>query len=170
MFTGFREEFNNFLFSRERTKIWMKLIRLIVAESMDSELSGFARVHEKIMGDLGIDEEGIIEIEFEGRSAKAIVLPHFDAENVVRITKSLRELLGVKVGDPVSVKPSSVEEAKEIILNEIPDVTILSLLSGRIVHEKERIRIGSKIIEVLECYPQSAVRLTDETKVLSRKD
>jgi len=148
----------------------MQTMKLIVAESMDSELSGFARIHERVMKDLGIEEDGVIEIEFEGRRVKATAMPHLGAENVVRIGRSLRELLGVKIGDSVFVRSSSVVEAEEVVVSEILDEAILSLLSGRIVHAKERIRVGSRIIEILECIPERIARLSERTRVIYRKD
>lgn len=145
-------------------------MKLIVAESMDSEFSGFVRIHEKTMENLGINEEGVIEIEYEGKKVKSFAMPHLSSERIIRVPLSLRELLGVEIGDEVSVRPSSVREASLVFLSELIDSSLMALLTGRVVNRGEKIRVASRVIEVLECYPESSVMISESTRILCGKN
>lgn len=148
----------------------MQFVKLIVAESMDSEMSGFVRIHEKVMEDLGIGEEGFVEIEYGGKKVKSSVMPHLASERIIRVPLSLRELLRAGTGDEVVVRASSVKEASLVLLSELPDLSLISLLRGRVVNRGEKIRIASRVIEVLECHPESSAVISERTRILCGKN
>ncbi|MDI3502347.1 MAG: hypothetical protein PWR09_471, partial [Archaeoglobi archaeon] len=98
------------------------------------------------------------------------VMPHLASERIIRIPLSLRELLGVKTGEEVAVRASSVKEASLVFFSELPDPSLSVLLRGRVVNRGEKIRIASRIIEVLECHPESSVMISERTRILRGKN
>jgi len=134
---------------------------------------GIARLPTRIQSRLGVLSGDPIIIEGE-RLTVAKVWPSDDGGNVVRIDGDTRASIGANIGDYVTVRKASVNDAAEVTLHpasdhasEAPSEQIVRRkLVDRLVRSGKQLRIeGYGPYVVTDTTPAGSVRITDTTAV-----
>ncbi len=134
---------------------------------------GIARLPTRIQSRLGVLSGDPIIIEGE-RLTVAKVWPSDDGGNVVRIDGDTRASIGANIGDYVTVRKASVNDAAEVTLHpasdhasEAPSEQIVRRkLVDRLVRSGKQLRIeGYGPYVVTDTTPGGSVRITDTTAV-----
>ena len=134
---------------------------------------GIARLPTRIQSRLGVLSGDPIIIEGE-RLTVAKVWPSDDGGNVVRIDGDTRASIGANIGDYVTVRKASVNDATEVTLHpasdhasEAPSEQIVRRkLVDRLVRSGKQLRIeGYGPYVVTDTTPAGSVRITDTTAV-----
>ncbi len=134
---------------------------------------GIARLPNSIQRDLGI-LSGDPVIVGNGQLTVVKVWPSEDSGQVIRIDGDTRASIGVNIGDTVTVRKASVEDARAVTLQPATDHAddapsesgIRRKLVDRLVRVGKRIRIeGYGPYVVTETVPTGSVKVTDSTRV-----
>ena len=134
---------------------------------------GIARLPTRIQSRLGVLSGDPIIIEGE-RLTVAKVWPSDDDSNVVRVDGDTRASIGANIGDYVTVRKASVNDAAEVTLHpasdhasEAPSEQIVRRkLVDRLVRSGKQLRIeGYGPYVVTDTTPAGSVRITDTTAV-----
>jgi transitional endoplasmic reticulum ATPase len=134
---------------------------------------GIARLPTRIQSRLGVLSGDPIIIQGE-RSTVAKVWPGDHSSNVVRIDGDTRASIGANIGEQVTVRKASVNDAIEVTLqparehtSSAPSETIIRRkLVDRLVRTGKQIRVeGYGPYVVTETTPTGSVRITDGTGI-----
>ncbi|WFO75703.1 CDC48 family AAA ATPase [Desulfurococcaceae archaeon MEX13E-LK6-19] len=95
-------------------------IRLTVAEAKQRDVGRkIVRISRKVMARLGVSTGDFVEVEGPQGSIVAQVWPAYpedEDKDIIRIDGFLRSVIGVGVGDVVTVRKASVEPASRVVL------------------------------------------------------
>ncbi|MEF8814644.1 MAG: CDC48 family AAA ATPase [Halovenus sp.] len=134
---------------------------------------GIARLPTQIQSELGILSGDPVIIEGEQLTV-AKVWPGEDGEAVVRIDGDTRASIGVNIGDTVTVRTASVEDAARVTLQPADDhaddapaeEALRRKLLDRLVRTGKQLRVeGYGPYVVTDTRPTGSVRITDATSV-----
>jgi transitional endoplasmic reticulum ATPase len=137
---------------------------------------GIARLPESARSSLGVLSGDTVVIEGE-RPTVAKVWPASDGAGTIRIDADTRANAGANVGDTVTVRPASVEEADSVVV-ELPvsvDEDLLDAvtadLQDRPLQAGEQLRLERPGVRatVTATSPEGTVRVTDRTTVRVRR-
>jgi transitional endoplasmic reticulum ATPase len=135
---------------------------------------GIARVPTHVQRELGVLSGDPIIIEGD-RLTVAKVWPGEDDRSVIRIDADTRASVGANIGDSVTVRTASVEDASEVHIqpadehaDDAPsEQAVGRKLADRLVRTGKKIRIeGYGPYVVTETTPSGSVRITDDTTIL----
>ncbi|MES3516677.1 MAG: AAA family ATPase [Natronomonas sp.] len=137
---------------------------------------GVARLPESTRRTLGVLSGDAVVIEGT-RPTVAKVWPASGGDGTIRIDSDTRRNAGVNVGDTVEVRPVTVEEATEIVLDvsEPIDDELRKVLTGtlrdRPIRAGERFRLDRSGVQlrVRDTDPDGTVRVTDRTRIRVRE-
>jgi transitional endoplasmic reticulum ATPase len=138
---------------------------------------GVARLPESARQSLGVLSGDTVVVEGE-RPTVSKVWPAGDDDGTVRIDAETRANAGVNIGESVTVRPVSVEEAEEVVL-QIPVAVdddlleaVASDLRDRPLQAGEGLRLEPPGVRatVAETTPDGTVRVTGRTTVRVRED
>jgi transitional endoplasmic reticulum ATPase len=134
---------------------------------------GIARLPSQLQSELGVLSGDPIIIE-GARLTVAKVWPGDDDDDVIRIDGDTRTTVGANIGEYVTVRKASVEEARAVLLQPASenadarpaDAAIRTKLVDRLVRTGKQLRIESYgPYVVTETKPTGSVRITDKTDV-----
>jgi len=134
---------------------------------------GIARLPTRIQSRLGVLSGDPIIIEGE-RLTVAKVWPSDDGGDVVRVDGDTRASIGANIGDYVTVRKASVNDAVEVTLHPASDHTsqapseqiVRRKLVDRLVRSAKQLRIeGYGPYVVTDTTPAGSVRITEDTGV-----
>jgi len=134
---------------------------------------GIARLPARVQSELGILSGDPVIIEGEQLTV-AKVWPSGDDEPVVRIDGDTRASIGANIGDTVTVRTASVEDAAEVTLQPADDHadddpdggTLRRKLLDRLVRTGKQLRVeGYGPYVVTDTHPTGSVRIGDATTV-----
>ena len=134
---------------------------------------GIARLSSDTQRELGVLSGDPIIIEADQLTV-AKVWPSDDAEQVIRIDGDTRASIGVNIGDRVTVRKASVEDARQVTLqpasehaDDAPAEQVVGKrLRDRLVSVGKQVRIeGYGPYVVTETSPTGSVRIVDSTTV-----
>jgi transitional endoplasmic reticulum ATPase len=134
---------------------------------------GIARLPTRIQSRLGVLSGDPIIIEGE-RLTVAKVWPSDDGGDVVRVDGDTRASIGANIGEYVTVRKASVNDAAAVTLHPASDHTsqapseqiVRRKLVDRLVRSGKQLRIeGYGPYVVTDTTPTGSVRITDETRV-----
>ena len=133
---------------------------------------GIARLSSQVQSELGVVSGDPIIIQGDGLTV-AKVWPGDDISGPrIRIDADTRGTIGVNIGDSVSIRRGTVEDAIEVTLHpadehteKAPSESVLqNKLRDRLVREGKRIRIeGYGAFTVTDTSPSGSVRITGST-------
>jgi transitional endoplasmic reticulum ATPase len=159
-------------------------IYLRVAESLRGDIDmGYARVHSKALGALGLAGDGLIAVQGERSCVLAVraAPPELSGEQVIRLDGTLRDNLQAGIDDRVRVTPTSAPDGIRLeLLPEGPGSLsedevdrLRGFLDRRVLSPGDRVNVtclprGELLCRIVETEPDGPVIVSSKTTIEAR--